>query len=142
MELAQKTPNVTSATQSIRTSGAIVFGWRYPSWDFTNMREKQQQAAVAVRARKNPSERLHVLRDLTARKTKIQDITEALISSGYTSLDGQAKALGLRRSTAWTIIRNRHKLGRLSTKTIERIITNPETPPLVLAAIQRYAVDM
>ena len=56
------------------------------------MREKPQQAVVGVRARKNPSERLHVLRDLTARKTKIQDITEALISSGYTSLDGQAKA--------------------------------------------------
>jgi hypothetical protein len=105
------------------------------------MREKPQQAEVGVRARINPSERLHLLRDLTARKTKIQDITEALISSGYTSLDGQAKALGLRRSTAWTIIRNRHKLGRLSTKTIERIITNPETPPLVLAAIQRYAVE-
>jgi hypothetical protein len=30
---------------------------------------------VGVRARKNPSERLHALRDLTARKTKIQDIT-------------------------------------------------------------------
>ena len=107
------------------------------------MKEKPQQAVVVgARARRNPSEPLHALRDLTARKTKIQDITEALISSGYTSLDGQAKALGLRRSTAWTIIRNRHKLGRLSTKTIERIITNPETPPLVLAAIQRYAVDM
>jgi hypothetical protein len=142
VEHVQKTPNVTSATQSIRTSGAMVFAWRYPSWGLYHMREKPQQAAVGVCARKNPSERLHVLRDLTARKTKIQDITEALISSGYTSLDNQAKALGLRRSTAWTIIRNRHKLGRLSTKTIERIIANPETPPLVLAAIQRYAVDM
>ena len=106
------------------------------------MREKPQQAAAGVRARKNPSARLHALRDLTARKTKIQDITEALISSGYTSLDGQAKALGLNRSTAWTIIRNTHKLGRLSTKTIERITTNPETPPLVLMAIQEYAVEI
>ena len=110
--------------------------------NFTKMREKPQRAVVGVRARKNPSKRLHAHRDPTARKTKIQDITEALISSGYTSLDGQAKALGLDRSTAWTIIRNRHKLGRLSGKTIERIITNPETPPLVLAAIRRYAVDM
>ena len=128
-------------TQCIRT--VVLWYWRGATQvgGFTNMREKPQQAEVGVRARINPSERLHVLRDLTARKTKIQDITEALISSGYTSLDGQAKALGLRRSTAWTIIRNRHKLGRLSTKTIERIITNPETPPLVLAAIQRYAVE-
>ena len=105
------------------------------------MREKPQQAAAGVRARKNPSERLHALRDLTARKTKIQDITEALISSGYTSLDCQAKALGLHRSTAWTIIRNRHNLGRLSAKTIERILANPETPPLVLTAIHEYAVE-
>ena len=81
---------------------------------------------VGLRARKNPSERLHALRDLTARKTKIQDIAEALISSGYTSLDRQA----------------RHKLGRLFTKTIERIITNPETPPLVLTAIQEYTVEI
>jgi len=106
------------------------------------MREEPHQAAVGVGDRKSPSERLRALRDLTARKTKIQDITEALISSGYTSLDRQAKALGLHRSTAWTIIRSRHKLGRLSTKTIERIITNPETPPLVLTAIQEYAVGI
>ena len=49
---------------------------------------------------------------------QIQDITAALVESGYTSLDQQAKALGLRRSTTWTIIRTKHKLGRLSAKTI------------------------
>ena len=113
-----------------------------PKLGALQMNEKPQQAVLAgVRARKNPSERLHALRDLTARKTKIQDITEALISSGYKLLDCQAKALGLHRSTAWTIIKNRHKLGLLSTKTIERIITNPETPPLVLTAIQEYSVE-
>ncbi|HEX3339170.1 MAG TPA: hypothetical protein VHT68_08355 [Pseudolabrys sp.] len=106
------------------------------------MKEKPQQAVVGARVRNNLSERLHALRDLTARKTKIQDITEALISSGYTSLDRQAKALGLSRSTAWTIIRSTHKLGRLSTKTIERITTNPETPPLVLMVIQEYAAEI
>jgi hypothetical protein len=87
------------------------------------------------------SERLCALRDLNARKTKIQDITDALISSGYTSLDQQAKALGLHRATAWTIRKNKHKLGRLSAKTIERIITNPTTPPRVLAALQEYVVE-
>ena len=54
-------------------------------------------------------------------RTNIEDITKALITSGYTSLDRQAKALGLHRSTVWTITKNRHKLGRLSRKTIERI---------------------
>ena len=68
-------------------------------------------------------------------------ITDALISSGYTSLDQQAKALGLNRATVWTIRENKHKLGRLSAKTIERIITNPTTPPRVLAALQEYVVE-
>jgi hypothetical protein len=88
-----------------------------------------------------PSERLRALRDLNARKNKIQDITEALTSSGYTSLDEQAKALGLHRATAWTIIKKKHKLGRLSAKTIERIIANPGTPPRVRTAVEEYVAS-
>ena len=65
-------------------------------------------------------------------------IYEALIASGYTSLDEQAKALGVHRSTAWVIINNKHKLGRLSTKTVYRILGNPETPPAVRAVVQQY----
>jgi hypothetical protein len=88
-----------------------------------------------------PREQLHLVRDLNARKNRIQDITKALTSCGYTSLDQRAKALGLHRATAWTIIKNKHKLGRLSAKTIERIIANPETPPLVLSVIQEYVIE-
>ena len=88
---------------------------------------------------KKTSVRLRTLRNV--RKTNIEDITAALISSGYTSLDAQAKALGLHRNTAWTIINNKHKLERLSEKTIERIMANPHTPPRVLAAIQEYTVE-
>lgn len=55
----------------------------------------------------------------------LQRISEALIASGHTSLDEQAKALGINRSTAWTIIKTKHKLGRLSTKTTKRILSNP-----------------
>ena len=90
---------------------------------------------------KKPSERLRALRDLNARKTKLQDITDALISSGYTSLDEQAKALGLHRATVWTIRNNKHKVGRLSAKTIERIITNPDTPPRVRTVVQEYVAQ-
>jgi hypothetical protein len=68
-------------------------------------------------------------------------ISEALIASGYTSLDEQAKALGLHRSTAWTIIKRKHKVGRLCAKTIERILANGETPPAVRAAVQQYAAQ-
>ena len=91
---------------------------------------------------KEQSKHLRALRNLNARKTKIQDITDALISSGYTSLDEQAKALGLHRATVWTIRESKHKLGRLSAKTIERMITNPETPPRVRAAVKEYVAEM
>ena len=68
----------------------------------------------------------------------IQHIREALVASGYTSLDQQAKALGIHRSTAWTIIKGTHKLGRLSRKTTVRILANPDTPPSVRAVIRQY----
>ena len=72
---------------------------------------------------------------------RIQDITAALIASGYTSLDKQATALGISRSTAWTIVKTKHKLGRLSAKTTKHILANPELPPNVRAAIQRYLAE-
>jgi hypothetical protein len=71
----------------------------------------------------------------------LQHISEALIASGYTKLDAQAKALGLHRSTAWTIIKTKHKLDRLSTKTVKRILANPELPPSVRSVIQDYLAE-
>src|SRR5262245_50739569 len=75
------------------------------------------------------------------RSRELVRISDALISSGYTSLDEQAKALGLHRNTAWTIIKNKHKLGRLSAKTINRILSNPQTPPAVRAALNEYVAQ-
>src|SRR6185503_19858814 len=68
-------------------------------------------------------------------------ISEALIASGYTSLDEQAEALGLHRSTTWTLVKKKHKLGRLSAKTIVRILTNPQTPASVRTAVHQYAAQ-
>jgi hypothetical protein len=73
--------------------------------------------------------------------TELARISDALISSGYTSVDDQAKALGLGRSTAWTIAKNKHKLGRLSAKTINRILANPQTPPAVRAVLHEYVAQ-
>ncbi len=68
-------------------------------------------------------------------------IGRALIKCGYTRLDEQAKALGISRSTAWTIIRTKHKLGRLSNKTTQRILANPHTPPPVRVVVLRYLAE-
>jgi hypothetical protein len=72
---------------------------------------------------------------------RLQDISEALVACGYTRLDRQAKALGISRSTTWTIIKTKHKLGRLSTKTTKRILANPNTPPPVRTVIQQYLAE-
>jgi len=68
-------------------------------------------------------------------------IAEALVEAGYRSLDAQAKALGIHRSTAWTIIKAKHKLGRLHTKTTQKILENPETPLTVRAVVLRYLAE-
>ena len=75
-------------------------------------------------------------RESKRRKVPIQLIADALIKAGYTSLDEQAKALGLNRSTAWTIVKTKHKLGRLNAKTTRCILANPDTPIPVRAIIR------
>jgi hypothetical protein len=73
--------------------------------------------------------------------TNIQHITDALIAAGCTSLDRQAKALGIHRATAWTIIRKKHKRDWLNTNTTNRMLRNPELPQCVRAVIQRYVAE-
>ena len=94
------------------------------------------------------SERLEIVRALgvktsTAQKSQlnIQQITLALIAEGYTTLDAQAKALGIHRATAWTIVRTKHKLGRLNTKTTERMLANPNLPPSVRDLVAQYHAE-
>ena len=71
----------------------------------------------------------------------IEQISKALIASGFLTLDAQAKALGVHRSTAWTIIKTKHKLGRLSAKTTQSILANHETPAAVRAVIEKYLIE-
>ncbi len=73
--------------------------------------------------------------------TNIQHIVGALLAAGYTSLDAQAKALGIPRATAWTFIRNKRKLDRLNPNTTNRMLANPELPLCVRAVIQQYVAE-
>ena len=70
--------------------------------------------------------------------SKIREIGDALIALGYLVLDEQAKALGLARSTAWTILQANHKSSGLSATVINRMLTVPQLPPLVRAIILEY----
>ena len=67
----------------------------------------------------------------------LRQISDALVACGYTKLDDQAKALGVARSTAWTIVNTKHKLDRLNSKTITRILANSETPVFVRSVIRQ-----
>ena len=84
---------------------------------------------------KNLSERAA---DLVARHNALAEISQALIQSGYKSLDAQARALGLSRSTAWTVIKHHHKMGRLHSTTTAKMLANPALPVPVRTAIEAY----
>jgi hypothetical protein len=60
---------------------------------------------------------------------KLSQIKEALVQSGFKTLDDQAAALGLSRSTAWSILRGKHKNSGLSSAVILRMLTRADLPP-------------
>ena len=115
--------------------------------------DKNELQAIAKTARKSSTAlaRLVPIRDpnaahlgtLADRKypTRIRHIADALVAEGCVALDQQAKALGIHRSTAWTIMRTKHKLDRLSLKTTSRMLASPELPPSVRIVVLRYVME-
>jgi hypothetical protein len=74
----------------------------------------------------------------TRQAAKIRALGEALVASGVRTLDAQAAALGLPRSTTWTILKGSHKSSGLSAAIINRVLAAPQLPPLVRAKILEY----
>ena len=72
---------------------------------------------------------------------KIREIGEALVSSGLVTLDEQAEALGLCRSTTWTILQANHKNSGLSATVINIMLDSPRLPPAVRAKILEYVEE-
>jgi hypothetical protein len=92
------------------------------------------------------SARLEAVRHLNTssarrRTMPVQHIADALVGAGYASLDEQAKALGVHRTTAWTIMNAKHNLGHLNAKTTQRILANPELPPCIRDVLLRYVAE-
>ena len=84
----------------------------------------------------------HSVAKLKARQSaKIREIASALTSAGFVTLDAQAKLLGLGRSTAWTILRSRHKASGLSAKTIDRLLSVRQLPNVVRVTILEYVEE-
>jgi hypothetical protein len=73
--------------------------------------------------------------------SKIRELAEAVEAAGFLTLDEQAKALGLARSTAWTIRKASHKASGLSASIISRMLAAPELPPLARTKILEYVEE-
>jgi hypothetical protein len=71
----------------------------------------------------------------------IQKIGDALVAEGFVTLDQQAKALGLSRSTTWTILRANHKKSGLSAAIVNRILKAPQLPGSVRAKVLQYVEE-
>jgi hypothetical protein len=79
---------------------------------------------------------------MKARQTaKIRELGDALVASGLHTLDEQATALGLPRSTTWTILRANHKASGLTATVITRMLATPRLPPRVRAVILEYVQE-
>ena len=70
--------------------------------------------------------------------SKIRELSDALVAAGFSSLDQQATALGLSRSTTWTILKAQHKNYGLSGALINRILQKPGLNRRVRATILEY----
>jgi len=71
----------------------------------------------------------------------IQRIGDALLAEGFVTLDEQAKALGLSRSTTWTVLRANHKKSGLSAAILSRILKAPLLPGPVRAKVLQYVEE-
>ena len=72
---------------------------------------------------------------------RIREIANALTDSGFRTLDAKANALGVSRSTAWTILKSAHKSSGLSARIINRILARNQLPPLVRAKVLEYVEE-
>jgi hypothetical protein len=72
---------------------------------------------------------------------KIKQLKNALATAGFVTLDEQAKALGVCRSTTWTILKGNHKNSGLSATTINHILLAPQLPSVVRSQILEYVEE-
>jgi hypothetical protein len=73
--------------------------------------------------------------------SKLKELSDALIAAGFISLDDQAMALGLSRSTTWTILKAKHKNYGLSGALINRILQRPGLDRRVRAKLIEYVQE-
>ena len=80
--------------------------------------------------------------EIKARQSaKIRQLAEAAKLIGLQTLDEQAEAFGIPRSTAWTIRNGGHKASGLSVSIIDRMLSAPKLPPSVRTTLLEYIAE-
>jgi hypothetical protein len=72
---------------------------------------------------------------------KIAELRRVLLAAGYYTLNRQAIALGLSRSTTWAILQANHKSSGLSGSLIKRMLRSRELPPAARQWIEEYVAE-
>jgi hypothetical protein len=72
---------------------------------------------------------------------RIKELAETLEAVGFVSLDEKANALGLSRSTTWTILKAKHKNYGLSAAVLNRVLRKPDLNSRVSAKIMEYVQE-
>ena len=97
-------------------------------------REWRRVTEVIRKSRFRPVETA-VFKAKARQASKIGELKSTLIDAGLIALDEQARALGLSRTTAWSILTNAHKGSGISARIVIRMLTAPDLPPLVRSKI-------
>ena len=83
-----------------------------------------------------------MLRKLKADQSrKLGELREALLATGFHTIEMQSRALGVGRSTCWTIVAAAHKGSGLSAAIINRILVAPQLPMPARAKILEYVLE-
>jgi hypothetical protein len=107
---------------------------------YTHTAKLRIQASRLNAAETNDAEKsgLSAAEKKSRQALKIRELGVALISEGFVTLNQQATALGLSRSTTWTIIRGTHKTSGISAAIVRRMLSRPNLPTLVRSKIFEY----
>src|SRR5947209_9751212 len=109
------------------------------------VRRRSQGASRSSRitsANPHSSDPNSALPKLRARQqAKIRELRDGLAAAGLRTLDKQAEALALSRSTTWNLLKGKHKGSGLSASIITRMLAAPRLPPLVRAKILEYVTE-
>jgi len=110
--------------------------------DFGNDRWAYGTFAADANAHLRQRPALRSLAEMKARQVaKMREIRDALVAEGCANLDDQAAALGLSRSTTWTIMSGSHKGSGLSATILTRMLSAPRLQPRVRKKILEYVAE-